>query len=182
MTGSCNCGLTCAYKHNPTKIAICWPYLQNNCPYISETCALLYDSNPHCTPLCVHFANAGHCMHAKCPYPHVHIGCCDGVCCDFAVLGYCEAGIECSKQHVRKCPDFSESRECPNKFCKLPHVIHTNCVCKPSSIPVSAADAVSSAPVVADDLVSAAAVPMLTAKDSQLRNDCNHDHDMMTMR
>ena len=42
--------------------------------------------------------------------------------------------------------------------------------------------AVSSAPVVADDLVSAAAVPMLTAEDGQLYDDCNHNHDMPTMR
>jgi hypothetical protein len=172
MTGSCNRGLTCAYKHDPTKIAICWPYLQNNCPYNSETCALSHDSNPHRTPLCVHFANAGRCTRAKCPYPHVRVGRRDGVCRDFAVLGYCEAGIECSKQHVRECPDFAESGECPNKFCKLPHVIRANRVRKPGSVPVPAADAVSSAPVVADDLVSAAAAaPTLTAENGQLGDE-----------
>jgi hypothetical protein len=171
MTGSCNRGLTCAYKHDPTKIAICWPYLQNNCPYTSETCALSHDSNAHRTPLCVHFANAGRCTRAKCLYPHVRVGRRDGVCRDFAVLGYCEAGIECSKQHVRECPDFAESGECPNKFCKLPHVIRANRVRKPGSVPVPAADAVSSAPVVADDLVSAAAAPTLTAEDGQLGDE-----------
>ncbi|KAI0254479.1 hypothetical protein BJV78DRAFT_1184589 [Lactifluus subvellereus] len=61
MTGSCSSGPTCAYKHDPAKIPICWPYLQNNCPHTSEACALSHDSNPHRTPLCVHFANAGHC-------------------------------------------------------------------------------------------------------------------------
>jgi hypothetical protein len=169
-TGSCNRGLTCAYKHDPVKIAICWPYLQNNCPHTSETCALSHDSNPHRTPLCVHFANAGRCTRANCLYPHVRVGRRDGVCRDFAVLGYCEAGIECLKQHVRECPDFAESGECPNKFCKLPHVIRANRARKPTSTPVPATVAVTSAPV-ADDLVSTVPVPTLTAEDGQLGDE-----------
>jgi hypothetical protein len=100
----------------------------------------------------------------------VRVGRRDGVCRNFAVLGYCEAGIECSKQHVRECPDFAESGECPNKFCKLPHVIRANRGRKPASTPVPAVVAVSSAPV-ADDLVSAAAAPTLTAKDGQLGDE-----------
>ncbi|KAI0252204.1 hypothetical protein BJV78DRAFT_1205795 [Lactifluus subvellereus] len=51
MTGSCSRGLTCAYKHDPAKIPICWPYLQNDCPHTSEACALSHDSNPYRTPL-----------------------------------------------------------------------------------------------------------------------------------
>ncbi|KAI0246711.1 hypothetical protein BJV78DRAFT_1364670 [Lactifluus subvellereus] len=169
-TGSCNRGLTCAYKHDPAKIAICWPYLQNNCPHTSETCALSHDSNPHRTPLCVHFANAGRCTRANCLYPHVRVGRRDGVCRDFAVLGYCEAGIECLKQHVRECPDFAESGECPNKFCKLPHVIRANRARKPTSTPVPVTVAVTSAPV-ANDLVSAVPAPTLTAEDGQLGDE-----------
>lgn len=49
-----------------------------------------------------------------------------GVCRDFAVLGYCEHGIDCDKQHVRECPDFAENGTCPNVKCKLPHVIRAN--------------------------------------------------------
>jgi hypothetical protein len=98
----------------------------------------------------------------------VRVGRRDGVCRDFAVLGYCEAGIECSKQHVRECPDFAESGQCPNKFCKLPHVIRANRARKPASTPVPVA--VPSAPV-AGDLVSAAAAPTLTAKDGQLGDE-----------
>ncbi|KAH8983143.1 hypothetical protein EDB86DRAFT_2968062 [Lactarius hatsudake] len=167
-TGSCNRGLTCAYKHDPVKTAICWPYLQNNCPHTAETCALSHESNPHRTPLCVHFANAGRCTRANCQYPHVRVGRREGVCRDFAVLGYCEAGIECPKQHVRECPDFAENGVCPNKFCKLPHVIRANRARKPASTGVEAGPASAS---IVDDLVSAVAAPTPTAEDAQLGDE-----------
>lgn len=170
MTGSCNRGLTCAYKHDPAKIAICWPYLQNNCPHNAETCALSHESNPHRTPLCVHFANAGRCTRASCPYPHVRVGRREGVCRDFAVLGYCEAGIECPKQHVRECPDFAENGVCPNKFCKLPHVIRANRARKPASTGVLA-EAGTASVSVADDLASAVAAPATTVEDAQLGDE-----------
>jgi hypothetical protein len=46
-----------------------------------------------------------------------------GVCRDFAVLGYCEKGLDCEKQHVKECPDFVDTGICSTKGCKLPHVI-----------------------------------------------------------
>lgn len=49
-----------------------------------------------------------------------------GVCRDFAVLGYCARGLDCDKQHVRECPDFAEKGSCETKGCKLPHVIRAN--------------------------------------------------------
>lgn len=49
-----------------------------------------------------------------------------GVCRDFAVLGYCEQGLDCDHQHVRECPDFAEKGACETKGCKLPHVIRAN--------------------------------------------------------
>lgn len=49
-----------------------------------------------------------------------------GVCRDFAVLGYCERGLECDHQHVRECPDFAEKGSCETRGCKLPHVIRAN--------------------------------------------------------
>jgi hypothetical protein len=101
----------------------------------------------------------------------VHVGRREGVCRDFAVLGYCEAGIECSKQHVRECPDFAESGECPNKFCKLPHVIRANRARKPASAPVPAAVTAASVPPVDDNLVSDVAAPALTVEDSQLGDE-----------
>jgi hypothetical protein len=101
----------------------------------------------------------------------VHVGRREGVCRDFAVLGYCEAGIECSKQHVRECPDFAESGECPNKRCKLPHVIRANRTRKPASASVPAADITASVLPVDDKLMSDVVVPALTVQDSQLGDE-----------
>ena len=61
-----------------------------------------------------------------CKYPHVRLGARSGVCRDFAVLGYCERGGDCEKEHVRECPDFAETGVCEKKACKLPHVIRAN--------------------------------------------------------
>jgi hypothetical protein len=49
-----------------------------------------------------------------------------GVCRNFAVLGFCDQGLDCEHQHVRECPDFAESGQCLIKGCKLPHVIRAN--------------------------------------------------------
>jgi hypothetical protein len=54
------------------------------------------------------------------------VGTREGVCRDFAVLGYCEKGLDCDKQHIRECPDFAEKGTCSTKGCKLPHVIRAN--------------------------------------------------------
>jgi hypothetical protein len=118
----------------------------------------------------VHFANAGRCTRASCSYPHVRVGRREGVCRDFAVLGYCEAGIECPKQHVRECPDFAENGVCPNKFCKLPHVIRANRARKAASTGVLA-EAGTASTSVADDLVSTVAAPATTVEDAQLGDE-----------
>ncbi|KAI0666786.1 hypothetical protein C8Q78DRAFT_1056944 [Trametes maxima] len=133
-TGSCNRGLTCMYQHDPNKVAICWAFLQGNCPNTAETCPLSHDPTPERTPLCVHFANNGRCTRANCPFPHVRVGPREGICRDFAVLGYCEKGLDCDKQHVRECPDFAEKGQCTIKGCKLPHVIRANRNRKPAPL------------------------------------------------
>ncbi|EIW79310.1 hypothetical protein CONPUDRAFT_138447 [Coniophora puteana RWD-64-598 SS2] len=125
-TGACSRGLTCPYQHDPNKVAICWPFLQGNCPNSAETCHLSHDPIPERTPLCVHFANNGRCTRQSCPFPHVRVGQRKGVCRDFAVLGYCAKGLDCEMQHVRECPDFAEKGTCSTKGCKLPHVIRAN--------------------------------------------------------
>jgi len=114
------------YQHEPLKIAICWKFLQGDCPNTVETCNLSHDPTPERTPLCVHFANQGRCNRANCPFPHVRVGRREGICRDFAVLGYCDKGLDCDKQHVRECPDFAEKGACTTKGCKLPHVIRAN--------------------------------------------------------
>ena len=114
------------YQHDPSKIAICWNFLQGNCPNNAETCNLSHDPTPERTPLCVHFANNGRCTRQNCPFPHVRVGQQHGICRDFAVLGYCSKGLDCEQSHVRECPDFAEKGACNNKGCKLPHVIRAN--------------------------------------------------------
>ena len=101
----------------------------------------------------------------------MHVGRREGVCRDFAVLGYCDSGIDCSKQHVRECPDFAETGECPNKFCKLPHVIRANRARKHASAPVPAAATPASSVPTADDPVSDVAAPALTVEDGQLGDE-----------
>ncbi|KAF9071560.1 hypothetical protein BDP27DRAFT_1418912 [Rhodocollybia butyracea] len=132
-TGSCSHGLTCAYQHDPSKIAICWNFLQDNCPNTADTCNLSHDPTPQRTPLCLHFLNKGRCTRPNCLYPHVNVGARQGICRDFAVLGYCDKGLDCDKQHVRECPDFAEKGTCTVKGCKLPHVIRANRNRKPAS-------------------------------------------------
>lgn len=124
--GVCQRGLTCPYQHDPEKIAICPQFLTHACPNTAETCQLSHDPTPARVPLCHHFQNHGRCTRENCPYPHVRIGSRDGICRDFAVLGYCDKGIDCGQQHVRECPDFAEKGTCPNRGCKLPHVIRAN--------------------------------------------------------
>jgi len=114
------------YQHDPSKIAICWNFLQDTCPNTAETCQLSHDPTPERTPICVHFLNKGRCTRGGCPFPHVNVGQREGVCRDFAVLGYCEKGLDCDKQHIRECPDFAENATCSTKGCKLPHVIRAN--------------------------------------------------------
>ena len=114
------------YQHDPSKIAICWTFLQGNCPNNADNCQLSHDPTPERTPLCVHFANNGRCNRDNCPFPHVRVGHRDGICRDFAVLGYCAKGLDCDKQHIRECPDFAEKGSCTTKGCKLPHVIRAN--------------------------------------------------------
>lgn len=180
------------------KIAICWPFLQGNCPNTAETCPLSHDPTPERTPLCVHFANHGRCTRTDCPFPHVRVGRREGVCRDFAVLGFCEKGLDCDKQHVRECPDFAEKGECTTKGCKLPHVIRANRNRKPAATTFSAkattistastssgessADAgtdhaTSSQPIMADDAQLGDDFISLTFLESDSDSDDDEDED-----
>ena len=151
------------YQHDPSKIAICWSFLQDQCPNSAETCNLSHEPTPQRTPLCLHFLNKGRCTREKCPFPHVNVGQRLGVCRDFAVLGYCEQGLDCDRQHVRECPDFAEKGSCGTKGCKLPHVIRANRNRKVADV-AAGKEAVS----VAESVNSAA---VLTAEDGQLGDE-----------
>ncbi|ELU40043.1 CCCH zinc finger protein [Rhizoctonia solani AG-1 IA] len=127
--GICQNGNTCPYQHDPQKTAICPRFVSGDCPNTALTCPLSHDPTPERMPLCVHFQNAGRCrLGSSCPYPHVFLGDKrkEGVCRDFAVLGYCARGVECERNHVRECPDFAERGVCATKGCKLPHVIRAS--------------------------------------------------------
>ncbi|KAI0077702.1 hypothetical protein K474DRAFT_1771528 [Panus rudis PR-1116 ss-1] len=175
-TGACNRGLTCPYQHDPSKIAICWSFLQGNCPNTAETCNLSHDPTPERTPLCVHFANNGRCTRPNCPFPHVRVGQREGVCRDFAVLGYCEKGLDCDKQHVRECPDFAEKGACTTKGCKLPHVIRANRNRKPASstssdVKKDATDPAAASNANSGDAAGASTPHQATAEDAQLGDE-----------
>ncbi|TCD71859.1 hypothetical protein EIP91_003202 [Steccherinum ochraceum] len=176
-TGSCNRGLTCPYQHDPSKIAICWPFLQGSCPNTAETCNLSHDPTPNRTPLCVHFANNGRCTRQNCPFPHVRVGQRQGVCRDFAVLGYCDKGLDCDKQHVRECPDFAENGACTTVGCKLPHVIRANRNRAAQGVASTAAAAgpKTSGPTdistPGDHGADVSSVPQVTAEDAQLGDE-----------
>uniref|UniRef100_A0A0W0G8J7 C3H1-type domain-containing protein n=1 Tax=Moniliophthora roreri TaxID=221103 RepID=A0A0W0G8J7_MONRR len=172
LSGSCSHGLTCMYQHDPTKIAICWKFLQDNCPNTADTCNLSHDPTPERTPLCSHFLNKGRCARPNCHFPHVNVGARHGVCRDFAVLGYCEKGLDCEHQHVRECPDFAEKGTCSTKGCKLPHVIRANRNRKPAD---SAANSTSSSALSASSSSAGtegeSSIHHLTADDAQLGDE-----------
>ena len=154
------------YQHDPSKIAICWNFLQDHCPNSAETCNLSHEPTPQRTPLCLHFVNKGRCTREKCPFPHVNVGQRLGVCRDFAVLGYCERGLDCDRQHVRECPDFAEKGSCTTKGCKLPHVIRANRNRKVTvDAPTAEKITAETATVSGNDGV------MLTAEDGQLGDE-----------
>jgi len=157
------------YQHDPSKIAICWNFLQDQCPNSAETCNLSHESTPQRTPLCLHFLNKGRCTREKCPFPHVNVGQRQGVCRDFAVLGYCERGLDCDRQHVRECPDFAEKGSCGTKGCKLPHVIRANRNRKVAGVSAtaSAAEEVGVEAVTVSESDSV----VLTAEDGQLGDE-----------
>lgn len=91
-----------------------------------------------------------------------------GVCRDFAVLGYCEQGLDCDRQHVRECPDFAEKGSCGTKGCKLPHVIRAN-----RNRKVAGVNATPSAEKINAETVTVAGSDsvMLTAEDGQLGDE-----------
>ncbi|PLW38750.1 hypothetical protein PCANC_19297 [Puccinia coronata f. sp. avenae] len=97
-TGACRNGLTCVYQHDPSQ------------------------PNPHNMEHCSHFPR---CNKADCPYPHVKPTT-SQICQEFADLGWCSKGAECTERHVRECPEFSTKGTCSNPGCRLRHMINRN--------------------------------------------------------
>jgi hypothetical protein len=165
------------YQHDPAKIAICWNFLQGHCPNNAETCNLSHDPTPERTPLCMHFANNGRCTRENCPFPHVRVGTRQGICRDFAVLGFCEKGLDCDKQHVKECPDFADNGSCSTKGCKLPHVIRANRNRKSATSAATTGGSSGQAVVAASSAASGASgtdnpsLQRVSAEDAQLGDE-----------
>ncbi|KAL9134402.1 MAG: hypothetical protein Q9175_004413 [Cornicularia normoerica] len=41
---------------------------------------------------------------------------------DFAILGYCSKGANCSERHVHECPNYANTGICRKPKCHLPHI------------------------------------------------------------
>jgi len=129
--------------------------MQGDCPKTADTCNLSHHPTPERTPLCVHFLNRGRCTKQNCLFPHVNVGKKDGVCKDFAVLGYCAKGVECDRNHVRECPEFEETGQCRSRGCKLPHVIKANALrTKPDELPQKITQPTPDAAQLGDEYIS----------------------------
>jgi len=121
-TGACRNGLTCVYQHDPLQVAFCARFLRNKCSYSANSCPLSHKPNPHNMEHCSHFPR---CNKADCPYPHVKPTT-SQICQEFADLGWCSKGADCTERHVRECPEFSTKGTCSNPGCRLRHMINRN--------------------------------------------------------
>lgn len=105
----------------------------------------------------------------------MNVGARQGVCRDFAVLGYCERGLDCDKQHVRECPDFAERGACATRGCKLPHVIRANRNRKAPVLAAPSSASTSTSTSAAADLslqgVADSSALTVTAEDAQLGDE-----------
>ncbi|CAD6890721.1 unnamed protein product [Tilletia laevis] len=135
-TGKCKRGLTCAYKHDPAKLALCPRVLSaQGCTRKAQgkQCLLSHTPNAHRVPHCAFFTRHRTCKHMdttgtstdkKCVYTHSDkIGPDTKPCEQFSKLGYCENGKECDERHTFECPEFAASGKCSNPTCRLMHIV-----------------------------------------------------------
>lgn len=104
---------------------MCKMFFRNGTCANGDRCDLSHKSTYNRVPACTHFLN-GNCTNDACRYAHVSVSPGSLICRPFALLGYCEKGIECDKRHIIECPDYAENGECTNKKCKLPHTRHAH--------------------------------------------------------
>ncbi|KAL8699251.1 MAG: hypothetical protein Q9224_001499 [Gallowayella concinna] len=119
--GHCNKGPACLYQHNPTAVAMCSIYLQKGTCPAADSCDLSHEPTPERVPACIHFLR-GKCSNLSCRYAHVRVKPSAPVCKDFASLGYCGKGADCSNRHIHECPDYANAGACRKRKCDLPHV------------------------------------------------------------
>ena len=120
--GTCPHGNRCRFAHDINKLAICKDYLRHGeCAAGEEACNLSHDPSPNRVPTCTHFIR-GNCTKSDCRYAHLHVSPSAPVCRDFATLGYCDKGGQCTERHVTECPDYTNTGTCRNTKCRLPHI------------------------------------------------------------
>ena len=118
--GTCPFGRTCAFAHDPEKVAICKTFLHKGICPAGEACDMSHEPSYHRMPGCTHFLR-GNCTNDACRYPHIHVSPTASACRPFATLGFCELGDQCIKRHVFECPDYANHGKCDDKKCTLPH-------------------------------------------------------------
>ena len=126
--GICKRGLSCQYKHDPSKVAICHGALTaKGCTKAPGSCLLSHDRVANRVPHCSHYLT-GNCRFGDaCLYVHSDKVTPDSpLCKEFASLGWCDKGAECDKRHAWECVEFAEKGVCNTSGCKLPHILRAN--------------------------------------------------------
>ncbi|GAK67264.1 CCCH zinc finger protein [Moesziomyces antarcticus] len=129
-TGQCKRGLSCPYRHDSSKIALCPKVLRAaGCTLPKGTCPLSHTPRAERVPHCVHYLRTRHCRNGTaCLYTHADLvdGLATRICRDFSEYGWCERGASCEQRHTYECPDFVENGSCQRKGCKLLHILRAN--------------------------------------------------------
>ena len=135
--GSCPFGPKCySGTHDANKTALCPSVLRRVQCVAGNQCDLSHVASPERVPTCI-FHLRGRCTRPECLYSHDAVDPDALVCSDFAHAGYCENGASCQFRHLRQCPDYSNSGDCPRARCRLPHVDEASQQRKQASIPYS---------------------------------------------
>ena len=109
--GRCSAGDACSSYHDPAKVALCRKFLRGEC--VDAKCLLSHKINPEKMPVCAFFLR-GSCTVAACPYRHVKVSD-DAAVCEAHITGRCTKGTACPLKHVRYCPVFAATGDCPER-------------------------------------------------------------------
>ncbi|KAK0554134.1 hypothetical protein OC846_002223 [Tilletia horrida] len=141
-TGKCKRGLTCTYKHDAAKLALCPRMLSaKGCTLKArgKQCLLSHSPNPHRVPHCEFYTRDRTCRNAEraerqnsqgegkargCLYTHSDkIRPDTPICEQFAKLAYCEKGQDCDGRHTFECPEFAAKGTCSRRGCRMMHIV-----------------------------------------------------------
>ncbi|OAL55987.1 hypothetical protein IQ07DRAFT_639617 [Pyrenochaeta sp. DS3sAY3a] len=133
----------CRHRHDPTKLALCKPWLYKDHCRFGDFCNLSHTASPHNAPTCLHFSG-GLCTNDECRFAHIRINPSAPNCEAFGILGYCEKGDKCAELHAHKCPTFANTGACRfGDMCRLGHgfnALRMRNASRPSSGPPSPTD------------------------------------------